>query len=61
MTKFDDFMKGSLKEVENLEELFGDYGCQTCEKQTSKAYFNDKELEIIWFCEDEHRSSIKLG
>jgi len=61
MTKFDDFMKGSLKEVKNLQELDGDYGCQTCDKQTPKAYFNEKELEIIWFCEDEHRSSIKLG
>ena len=61
MTKFDDFMKGPLAEVADCERLEGNYGCQLCEKQTPYAYFNEKEMEIIWFCEEEHRSTIKLN
>lgn len=62
MTKFDSFLNPEPKEnLDNMEKLEGDYGCQLCDKQTSVAYFNEKQLEIFWYCDEDHRSSIKLG
>jgi hypothetical protein len=62
MTKFDDFLNDELPEINpDDEQLDGNYGCQTCEKHTLIAHFNEKQLEIYWFCPEGHRSSIRLG
>jgi hypothetical protein len=61
MPKFDDFMNSKPKEVEDLKELQGTYGCQVCKEDTTTAYFNEKTMEIVWFCSEKHRSTIQLG
>jgi hypothetical protein len=63
MTSFNDFFSPSNgdENLDGMQELDGDYGCQSCPNQVNKAYFNDKSLEIIWYCKDSHRSSIVVG
>ena len=62
MTKFNDFLNAEPEEnLADMQKMDGDYGCQLCDKQTPTAYFDEKKLEIIWYCNEQHRSSIKLG
>jgi len=62
MTRFSDFMSDDPKDLpDDMQRLDGDYGCQICDDQVTYAWFNERDLEIIWFCREKHQSSIKLG
>ena len=63
MTSFNSFFSDNTggENVEDMQRLDGEYGCQSCPNQTSVAYFDEKSMQIIWFCKDEHRSSIQVG
>ena len=63
MTKFDQFFTADEPEenLDDMQRLDGLYGCQLCEKDTSVAYFNEKVMEMFWYCPDKHRSSQQFG
>jgi hypothetical protein len=62
MTKFNDFMNNEPQNLpDDMQKLDGNYGCQQCDDQVTNAWFNERDLEIIWFCKEQHQSSIKLG
>lgn len=61
MTKFDDFIKPAMNQNYNYQKLEGTYGCQLCDKNTDTAYFDERTLEMFWYCADKHRSSVQVG
>ena len=63
MPNLDDFLGKEKKEInpEDWEEMVGTYGCQQCDEDVDKAFFNSQELRIVWFCSQRHESKIELG
>lgn len=63
MENLENFL-GKGKKVEDpdeWEEMYGTYGCQHCEEDVDRAFFNVNELKIVWFCSQRHESKIELG
>lgn len=64
MPNLEDFLGKGKKETVNpdaWEEMVGTYGCQSCDENVSRAFFNPEELKIVWFCSQRHESKIDLG
>jgi hypothetical protein len=60
-SSLEDFLgKGKRKEEELLQEVDGGYSCQECLENVNKAYFNEEEGILIWYCTEGHRSQVTL-
>lgn len=58
MTKFSEFMSNDdvPENIDDLQQINGVYGCQSCDKDTYICYFDEQKGEMMWFCEDGHKS-----
>lgn len=65
MTKFNDFLgsenEPTDEEFENMQRVSGQYGCQSCDKYAHVSYFDEQKGEMMWFCQDGHKSSFTVG
>jgi hypothetical protein len=63
MPNLEDFLGKNEKKINpaDWEEMSGTYGCQQCDADVNKAFFNQEELKIVWFCPQRHESKIELG
>jgi hypothetical protein len=60
MTNFESFLS-SKKDYESFEKVEGTYGCKNCEKNVDFAYFDQKNLQMFWICEDNHKTLVQIG
>lgn len=42
------------------EELYGSYGCQSCDENVDTAYFDGESMTIMWVCTNNHESKVEL-
>lgn len=52
--------KAKQKQEELLQEVQGGYSCQECFEVIEKAYFDEKEGILVWYCSDNHRSQVTI-
>lgn len=57
----EDFLgKTKKKQEESMQEVDGGYSCQECLEIVSKAYFDEENSILVWYCIDNHRSQVSL-
>lgn len=62
MPNLDDFL-GKEKKIDTSrwEVMEGTYGCQSCDENLDRAYFNADEMYMMWTCSQGHESKVQLG
>jgi len=61
MGKYSNFINPKISNNNKFELIVGNYGCQTCPKETEEAWFDEKHNLIFWICSEGHRSEIRVG
>jgi hypothetical protein len=60
MSKINDFVNKSHKDLEKWEKIYGRYGCKYCGEDSDFAYWDMDNSKMIWICSKNHRSEMQF-
>jgi hypothetical protein len=62
MPNLEDFLgKPKDRDYSKFEIMYGTYGCQQCDENLDRAFFDPDNLEILWVCSKKHESKVQFG
>jgi hypothetical protein len=63
MSRLEDFLNKDKENIINLDLLTksdSKYQCVTCDLYSQDSYFDEREMIIYWYCENQHLSKVNL-
>ena len=59
MSGIEEFLN-KRKPRESLSYVGSEFQCKECDEFTKDSYFDEIEYSIIWYCNQDHESKVKL-